>query len=88
MIDECIHLAMGKFAAGMNDVHHLNTGCRDTVENDVVWVRYDFTHAGYALAWLEKVGVLCRMLKIVLYPIKKPFCSLLVVFTDGIQNFQ
>jgi len=78
----------GEFAAGMNDVHHLDTGCRDPVENNVVWMRHNFTHARYSLAWLEKVGMLCRMLKIVLYPIKKVFCGLLVVLTDGIQNFQ
>ena len=78
----------GEFAAGMNDVHHLNAGCRDPVENDIVWMRHDFTHARYALARLEKIGMLCRMLKIVLYPIKKTFCGLLVVLTDGVQNFQ
>jgi hypothetical protein len=62
----------------MNDIHYLDTRCGNPVENDVVWMRHDFTHARYSLAWLEKVGMLCRMLKIVLNPIKKAFCGLLV----------
>ncbi len=72
----------------MNNAHNLNSGCCDPVENDIIGMRHDFAHAWYSLAWLEKVGMLCHMFKIVLYPIKKAFCGLLVVLADGMQNFQ
>ena len=56
-----------KFAAHMYNIDYFNTTLCDSVENDVVWMCNDFTHARYAWAALEEVRVFCRMFKVVLY---------------------
>jgi len=72
----------------MYNIDYFNTTLCDSVENDVVWMCNDFTHARYAWAALEEVRVFCRMFKVVLYSLNQTFCGLVVVFADGSQNLK
>jgi len=72
----------------MHDVDHLDARRRDPIENDIIRMRHNLAHPWNALARLEKVRMLRRMLKIVLYPIKKTLCGLFVMFADRFQNPQ
>ena len=70
----------------MHNPKHFNQTVSDPVNDDVIGVNNNFTRTRYS-ACPEKIGVLCGMLKIVLYPIKEAVCGVLIVLTDGIQNF-
>lgn len=72
----------------MNDVHYLDTRCRNSVKNDIVRVRHDFAYARYSLALFVEVGMLCCVFQVVFYPLEKLCCGLLIAFADEVKNFQ
>jgi hypothetical protein len=66
----------------MHQINHLNARRSNSVENEIVGMRHDFTHTRYSLAWLEKVGMLCGMFKITVYAIKQVLSRLLDMLAD------